>query len=90
MLALPPLASEFVGMASYAPASFHDLKDDNVESDDSSIGDIVAPNHPLSRKCAIADALGQPSVVAESLQTHNPTDPRADALACPREHSEEL
>ena len=48
MLALPPLTSEFVGMASYAPTSFHDLMDDDVESDDSSIGDIVAPSHLLS------------------------------------------
>ena len=43
-----PLTSEFVGMASYAPASFHDLMDDDVESDGSSIGDIVAPSDPLS------------------------------------------
>ena len=44
----PPLASEFMGMAGYAPASFHDLMDDGVESDGSSIGDVVAPSHPLS------------------------------------------
>ena len=43
-----PLTSEFVGMAGYAPTSFHDLMDDEVESDDSSIGDIVAPSHTLS------------------------------------------
>ena len=48
MLAPPLLASEFVGMARYAPASFHDLMDDDDESDDSSIGDVVAPSHPLS------------------------------------------
>ena len=58
MLAPPPLTSEFVGMASYAPASFHDLLDDDVESDGSSIGDVVAPSHPLSYECAMADALG--------------------------------
>ena len=32
MLTLPPLTSKFMGMASYAPASFHDLMDDEVES----------------------------------------------------------
>ena len=47
MLTPPPLASEFVGMASYAPTYFLDLMDDNVESDGSSIGD-VAPSHRLS------------------------------------------
>ena len=67
MLAPPPLTSEFMGMASYAPASFHDLMDEDVESDGSSIGDVVAPSHPLSRECAIADAVGQPLVVVESL-----------------------
>ena len=44
MLTPPPLTSEFVGMASYAPASFHNLMDDDVESDGSSIGDVVAPS----------------------------------------------
>ena len=38
----------------------------------------------------MADALGQPSVIAESLQTHTPLDPRAEALACAQEHDEEL
>ena len=45
---LPPLTSEFVGMAGYALAFFHDLIDGEVESDGSSINDIVAPSHPLS------------------------------------------
>ena len=48
MLAPPPLTSKFVGTASYAPASFHDLMDDDVESDDSSISDVMALSHPLS------------------------------------------
>ena len=48
MLTPPPLTSKFVGMASYDPASFPDLMDDKVESDGSSIGDVVAPSHPLS------------------------------------------
>ena len=81
MLAPPPLTFKFVGIASYAPASFHDLMDDDVESDDSSIGDVVAPNHPLSYECTMADASGQPPVAVESLQTHTPLDPRAEALA---------
>jgi len=89
MLALPHLTSEFVGMASYAPTTFHELLDDEVESDGSSIGDI-APSHRPSRECAMADALGQPLVVAESLQTHTPPDPRAGALALTQEHGEEL
>ena len=62
-----PLTSEFIGMAGYAPASFHNLVDDEVESDGSSIGDVVAPGHPLSLECAMMDTLGQPLVVVESL-----------------------
>ena len=54
--------SEFVGMTSYAPTCFLDLMDDDVESDDSSIGDVV-PSHRLFWECAMADALGQPLVV---------------------------
>ena len=90
MLMPPPLTSEIMGMAGYAPASFHDLVDDEVESDGSSIGDVMAPSHPLSRECAMADALGQPTMVAESLQTHTPLDPRVEALARAQEHGEEL
>ena len=90
MLTPPPLTSKFVGMAGNAPASFHNLMDDKVESDGSSIDDVMAPGHPLSQECAMADALGQPSVVAESLQTHTPPDPRAEALAHAQEHGEEL
>ena len=40
----PSLTSEFMGMASYALTTFHELLDDEVESDGSSIGD-VAPSH---------------------------------------------
>ena len=82
MLAPPPLTSKFVGMVGYYPASFHDLMDDDVESDSSSISDIVAPSQPLSKECTMADAPGQPLVVAESLQTHTPPDPRMEALTC--------
>ena len=48
MLTPPPLTSEFMGMAGYALTSFHDLVDDDVKSDGSSIGDVMAPGHPLS------------------------------------------
>ena len=81
MLTPPPLTSEFVGMAGYAPASFHDLIDDEVKSDGSSVGDAMAPGYPLSWECAMADAPGHPPVVAKSLRTHTPLDPRAEALA---------
>ena len=53
----PPLTSEFMGMASYAPTCFLDLMDDDGESDGSSIGDM-APSHRLSWECTMADALG--------------------------------
>ena len=79
MLAPSPLTSEFMGMGGYAPAAFHELLDDEGDSDGSSIND-VAPRHHPSWECAMADALGQPSVVVESMQTHIPPDPRAGAL----------
>ena len=47
VLTPPPLTSEFMGMASYAPTYFYELVDDEVESDGSSIDD-VAPSHRLS------------------------------------------
>ena len=46
-----------MGMASYAPTTFHELLDDEVGSDGSSIGD-VAPSHRLSWECAMADTPG--------------------------------
>ena len=46
MLAPPPLMSEFVGIASYAPTCFLDLMDDDVESDGSSIGDVTPSHRP--------------------------------------------
>ena len=78
-----------MGMASYAPTYFLDLMDDDVESDGSSIGDLV-PSHRSSWECAMADAPGQPPVVTESLQTHTPPNPRAGALVLAQEHYEEL
>ena len=46
MLTPPPLTSEFVGMASYAPTYFYELVDDKVESNGSSIGDVAPSHHP--------------------------------------------
>ena len=89
MPAPPPLMSEFVGMASYAPTCFYELIDDEVESDGSSIGD-VAPSHRPSQECAMADAPRQPQVIAKSMQTHTPPDPHAGALAFAQGHTEEL
>ena len=54
---LPPLTSEFVGMVSYAPTTFHELLDDKVKSDGSSISDM-APSHRPSRECTMVEALG--------------------------------
>ena len=85
----PPLTSEFVGMASYAPTYFLDLMDDDVESDGNSIGD-VPPSHRPSRECTMVDALGQPLVETESLQTHAPPNPRAETRELTREHGEAL
>ena len=62
VLTPPPLTSEFMGMASYAPTCFYKLVDDEVESDGSSISD-VAPSHRPSQECTLADTLGQPLVV---------------------------
>ena len=38
----------------------------------------------------MADAPGQPPVVAESVQTHTPLDPHAGALTSMKAHAEEL
>ena len=81
MPAPPPVMSEFVGMASYAPTYFLDIMDDDVGSDGSSIGDM-APSHRRSREYTVADAREQPLGVTESFWTHAPTghshrDPRA-------------
>ena len=65
MLAPPPLTTKFVGMTSYVPTTFHELLDDEVESDGSSIGD-VAPSHRRSREYAAADAPERPLGVMES------------------------
>ena len=78
-----------MGMASYAPTTFHELLDDEGESDGSSIGD-VAPSHCASRECTMVDAPGQPPMVVESVQTHTPLDPRAGALVFAQAHTEEL
>ena len=54
IMALPPLMSEFMGMASYGLTYFLDIMDDDVGSDSSSISD-VAPSHRPSRVCAMTD-----------------------------------
>ena len=46
MSTLPLLTSEFMGMASYAPTCFLNVMDDDVESDGSSIGDVVPSHRP--------------------------------------------
>ena len=81
--------SEIMGMASYSPTCFLDIMDDDVESDGSTIGD-VAPSHRPSWECAMADALGQPPVVTESLQTHTPPNPHAETPALSQEPDKEL
>ena len=43
-----PSHIQICGDGEHAPTCFHDLMDDDVESDGSSIGDIEAPTHPLS------------------------------------------
>ena len=65
MLALHPLTSKFMGMASYAPTYFLDIMDDDIGSDGSSIGD-VAPSHHPAWEYAVADAPKYLSGVPES------------------------
>ena len=81
--------SEFVGMAGFAPVISHKLPGNEGESNSSSIDDVAPLHHP-SQECAMADGPGQPPVVAESAQTHTPSDPRAEALASAQAHVEEL
>ena len=38
----------------------------------------------------MVDALGHPLMVVETLQTHTPLNPHAEALARAQEHGEEL
>ena len=85
----PPLTSEFVGMASYAPTCFLDIMDDDVGSDGSSIGD-VAPSHRRSREYAAADAPERPLGVMESFRTHALSGPHAGTPELTREHREDL
>ena len=81
--------SKFVGMVGFVPVVYHELPDNEGESDGSSIGDVVSRHHP-SRECAMADGPAQPPVVAESAQTHTPPDTRAEALTSAQAHAEEL
>ena len=77
IMALPPLMSEFVGMADYGPTCFLNIMDDDVGSDDPSIGD-VAPSHRPSWEYAMTDALEQPPGATESSRTHAPSGPLAE------------
>ena len=88
-MAPPPLTSEFMGMASYAPTYFLDIMDDDAGSDGSSIGDMV-PSHRPSRECAMADAPEQPPGVTESSRTHALPGPHTETSELTREHEEEL
>jgi hypothetical protein len=46
----PPPVIKFVGMIGYSPASFHDLfSDDDLPSEDSSIGEVSSPGCPALR-----------------------------------------
>ena len=78
-----------MGMAGYAPTTFHKLSDDEGESDGSSIGD-VAPSHRPSHECAMADALEQSLGVTESSWTHAPLGLHAETPKLTREHGEDL
>ena len=88
--AVPHVWEPASGARGHARQVQHDIMDDDVESDGSSISEVMAPGHPLSWECAMADAPGQPPVVVESLQTHNPLDARVKALARAQEHGKEL
>ena len=89
IMAPSPPTSEFVGMASYGPSCFLDIMDDDVGSDDSSIGD-VAPSHHPSQECAMTDAPEQPLGATESSRTHAPPGPHTKTSELTREHEEEL
>ena len=84
-----PLTFEFVGLTSFAPTTFHNLPDDEGESDGSSIGD-VAPSHRPSWECAVADPLGHPLAKAESSRTHTSPNPHTETPELTLEHGEEL
>jgi hypothetical protein len=48
IMSQPPLATKFVGITGYSPASFHDLfSDDNLLGEGSSIGDVSSLSHPI-------------------------------------------
>ena len=89
IMAPSPPTSEFVGMASYGPSCFLDIMDDDVGSDDSSIGD-VAPSHRPSHECAMTDAPELPPGVTESTRTHAPSGPHVETHELTREHGEDL
>jgi hypothetical protein len=74
----PPLATEFVGMTGYSPASFHNLFfDDDLLSKGSNVGDVSSPGYPALRECTMADVQGRRLVLVEIEDMHTPPDPRA-------------
>jgi hypothetical protein len=82
IMSQPPLATEFVGMTRYSPASFHDLfSDDDLLSEGSSVDDLSPLGCPALRECAMADVQGRQPVPVETEDTHAPPDPHAQALA---------
>jgi hypothetical protein len=78
----PSLATKLVGMMGYSPASLHDLlSDDDLLTEDSSIGDLTSLSCPALRECAMANVQGAQAVPMETEDMHTPPDPRAQALA---------
>jgi hypothetical protein len=59
VMSQPPLATEFVGMTGYSPASFHDLfSNDDLLSEGSSIDDMSSPGYLALRECAMVNVQG--------------------------------
>jgi hypothetical protein len=82
VMPVPPRVTEFVGVTGYGLALFHDLfSDDDLLSEDSSVGDLSSPGCPALRECANADVQGQ--LLA-------PVDPRAQASTIAPAHAEDL
>jgi hypothetical protein len=90
-MSLPSLATKFIGMPGYSPASFHDLfSNDDLLTEGSTVKDVSSLGCPALRESAIVDVQGQPMVPADTEDTHTPPDPRAQALANTQMHGEDL
>jgi hypothetical protein len=91
IMSQPPLATEFMGMMGYSPASLHDLFSDNdLLSEGSNIGNVLSPGCPVLRECTMADIQGRQPVSVETEDTLTPPDPSAQALANAQVHGEDL